>query len=62
MFDVRWFKKMLSCPVPSICTSFTIDGSEVFGVCGRWRRNPCQNATDQQMEKVRGFFRGKELL
>lgn len=34
---------------------------EVFGVCGRWRRNPYQNATEDQMEKVRGFFIGKGL-
>ncbi|MFH1008260.1 MAG: dihydrodipicolinate synthase family protein [Candidatus Latescibacterota bacterium] len=35
---------------------------EVFGVCGRWRRNPYQNATDQQMEKIREFLSGKNLL
>lgn len=29
---------------------------EIFGVCERWRRNPYQNATDEQMEKIKGFL------
>ena len=32
---------------------------EIFKISKRWRRNPYMSASDEQMEKIRGFF--KEL-
>ena len=31
---------------------------EIYGICGRWRRNPYQNATEEQKEKIREFLAG----
>lgn len=35
---------------------------EIFGVAGRWRRAPYQNATDAQMEQIKHFFADHLLL
>ena len=31
---------------------------EVFGIAGRWRRSPYESLSDEEMERLRGFFAG----
>jgi len=35
---------------------------EVFGIAKRWRRPPYASLTDEEMERLRGFFAGLPLL
>ena len=35
---------------------------ELFGVCKRWRRMPYYSLSDEEMEKLAGFFKDKRLL
>ena len=35
---------------------------ELFGLCGRWRRPPYCSATDEEMERLRGFLTDRKLL
>lgn len=51
--------------------AFTLDGNfdamfhasqEVFGIAGRWRRNPYHSLTDAEMERVRAFYAGLPSL
>ncbi len=35
---------------------------ELFGLAGRWRRNPYMSASDQQMEKIRQFFACRNII
>ncbi|MDD5599303.1 MAG: dihydrodipicolinate synthase family protein, partial [Victivallaceae bacterium] len=35
---------------------------ELFGLAGRWRRKPYESASDEEMDRLKGFFRDKKLL
>jgi dihydrodipicolinate synthase/N-acetylneuraminate lyase len=35
---------------------------EIYGICKRWRRPPYYSLNDEEMERLRDFFRGLSIL
>lgn len=35
---------------------------EIMGICGRWRRDPLPDFTDQDVERLRGLLKERSIL
>lgn len=53
-FDNPWFA--FAQAVPGGFDAMYPGAQEVFGIAGRWRRPPYHSLTDDEMERLRGFF------
>jgi dihydrodipicolinate synthase/N-acetylneuraminate lyase len=56
VYDHPWFE-MSEVEVGTFDAMFHAT-QEIFGIGGRWRRNPYHSYTDEQMERLRAFYQG----